>query len=63
MNYHSKDRDKVLSRLTVKEKSHLSKDFAKMKEKLAILVLDQGRQKENKEGKSKNSNLFQAKTT
>lgn len=33
MNYISKDRDKVVSRLVVKEKSHFARDFAKMKEK------------------------------
>lgn len=40
MNYISKDRDKVVFRLTVKEKSLLAKDFAKIKEKTAFYILE-----------------------
>lgn len=61
MNYISKDRDKVVCRLTVKEKSHLAKDFAKMKEKTAFYILGQEGQKKKKEGKHTNSHLFDGK--
>ena len=61
MNYISKDRDKVICRLTVKEKSHLAKDFVKMKEKTAFYILDQEGQKKNHEAIYKNSHLFRGK--
>ena len=61
MNYISKDRDKVICRLMVKDKNHLAKDFAKMKEKTAFYILDQEGQKKNNEAKCKNSHLFRGK--
>lgn len=63
MNYISKDRDKVIFRLTVKEKSLLAKDFAKIKEKTAFYILEHEGQKKKKETKLIKSHLFHGKKT
>lgn len=60
-NYISKDRDKVINRLIVRENNHFTIDFTKMKEKTAFCGLGQEGQKKNKEGKHKNSHIYGGK--